>query len=439
MSLPFTRSLRSLDTERSPLSTLALIAGTVLLGLWSFWFFFVEVRIYEVTGGARLEVSRALHRIQSQVAARVEASHLVLGREVIAGDVLLELNAAPYRLELAEEEARRASWLEGETRRLREDLAAATNMVGDSDRMRQLFGFVGKVAPTDATVLIRGETGTGKELVARAIHANSPRAERPFVAINCAALTETLLESELFGHEKGAFTGAVSTKKGKLEVAEGGTVFLDEVGEMALGLQAKLLRVLQERELERVGGTVPIKIDIRLIAATNRDLEKEFKEGRFRQDLYYRLNVVSVTTPPLRERREDIPQLTDHFVRKHAGRFKKHVTGVSPAVRASLARYDWPGNVRELENAIERAVVMSSEERIRPEDLPEGLLDARPAGEESLTPFHDALRETKRKLILQAFREADGNVTEAARRLGIHRNYLYRMIGSLELKEELEG
>jgi Nif-specific regulatory protein len=267
--------------------------------------------------------------------------------------------------------ARRMESLEQENRRLQAEMNVEHNMVGDSPRMRDVYQFIARVAPSDVTVLIFGESGTGKELVARAIHRNSTRANKPCVAINCAALAETLLESELFGHEKGAFTGAIAQKKGKLEVAEGGTVFLDEIGELAPTLQAKLLRVLQEREFERVGGTRTIKLDVRLIAATNRELDEEVKRGRFREDLFYRLNVVSLRMPALRERREDIPLLASYFASKFSQRSNRGMLGVSPHARACLTNYDWPGNVRELENAIERAVVLGSSDMILPEDLPE--------------------------------------------------------------------
>src|SRR5262249_22297046 len=232
------------------------------------------------------------------------------------------------------------------------------DMVGASAGMREVYKFIAKAAPTNSTVLIRGESGTGKELAARAIHLNSPRAKHPFVAINCAALTETLLESELFGHEKGAFTGAVTTKKGKIELAQNGSVFLDEIGEMALPLQAKLLRVLQQHEFERVGGTRTIKADIRLIAATNRNLEQAIKDGDFREDLYYRLNVIRLNMPPLRERREDITPLAIYFAEKYSRQCNRPIKGISPQAQACLFNYDWPGNVREFENAIERAIVL---------------------------------------------------------------------------------
>lgn len=233
-------------------------------------------------------------------------------------------------------------WLESENRRLRAEINIEHNMVGESPRMREVYQFIAKVAPTESTVLIRGESGTGKELAARAIHLNSQRKDEPFVAINCAALTETLLESELFGHEKGAFTGAFSQKKGKLEMADGGTLFLDEIAELAPALQAKLLRVLQERQFERVGGTRSIRVDIRLIAATNRELEELEKGGAFRRDLYYRLNVVSITMPPLRARREDIPLLVNYFIARHSQRCRRHVSAMSEEARGFLLQYDWP-------------------------------------------------------------------------------------------------
>ena len=334
--------------------------------------------------------------------------------------------------------ARRMEWLEEENRRLQAEMNVEHNMVGESPRMRDVYQFIGRVASSDSTVLVFGESGTGKELVARAIHQNSGRANKPCVAINCAALAETLLESELFGHEKGAFTGAIVQKKGKLEVAEGGTVFLDEIGELAASLQAKLLRVLQEREFERVGGTRTIKLDVRLIAATNRDLEEEVKKGRFREDLYYRLNVVSVRMPALRERREDISLLASYFAAKYGKRSGRTVVGISPRARACLLNYEWPGNVRELENAIERAVVLGSSDLILPEDLPETILEkAAPTGA-PLDAFHDAVRESKKQLIISAVEQASGNYTEAARLLGLHPNYLHRLIRNLNLKPTLQ-
>ena len=330
--------------------------------------------------------------------------------------------------------ARRLEWLEGENRRLRSDFNLEHDMVGESPRMREVYQFIAKAAPTTSTVLIRGESGTGKELVARAIHLNSSRAQNPFVAINCAALSETLLESELFGHEKGAFTGAIAQKKGKLEVAAGGTVFMDELGELAPTLQAKLLRVLQEREFERVGGTRPIKVDMRLIAATNRDLEKAIADGTFRRDLYFRLNVVSCTMPALRERRDDIPLLAGYFAMRFSKKSGRPVKGISPEARKCLAQYDWPGNVRELENALERAVVLGTTELIQPEDLPEALLEKQTVPGVQVTEYHRTVKEVKRQLVLKAFQESSGNYAQTARLLGIHPNNLHRLIRSLDLK-----
>ena len=340
---------------------------------------------------------------------------------------------------LALDNARRMEWLEQENRRLQAEMNLEHNMVGESPRMREVYQFITRVAPKDSTVLVYGESGTGKELVAHAIHHNSNRANKPFVAINCAALAETLLESEMFGHEKGAFTGAIVQKKGKLEVAEGGTVFLDEIGELAPALQAKMLRVLQQREFERVGGTKTIKLDVRLIAATNRDLEEEVKKGRFREDLYYRLNVVTLRMPGLRERREDISLLASYFAAKYGKRSNRTLLGISPQARACLLNYDWPGNVRELENAIERAVVLGSSDLILPEDLPEQVLErAIPAGT-GVDAFHDAVREAKKQLIVNAVEQANGNYTEAARLLGLHPNYLHRLIRNLNLKPILKA
>lgn len=273
---------------------------------------------------------------------------------------------------VAIENARHFEWLEDENERLLADVNIEHNMVGESSAMQRVYQFISKIAPTDATVLIGGDSGTGKELAARAIHRNSKRAQKPFMAVNCAALTESLLESELFGHERGAFTGALVQKKGRFEIADGGTVFLDEIGELTPPLQVKLLRVLQEREFERVGGTLTIKVDVRVIAATNKNLEAAMAAGQFRHDLYYRLNVVQIEMPPLRERREDILLLASYFAEKYGARCNRKLKGISPNARARLLAYDWPGNVRELENAIERAVVLGTTDLILPEDFAGG-------------------------------------------------------------------
>jgi Nif-specific regulatory protein len=338
---------------------------------------------------------------------------------------------------VALDNARRLQWLEQENQRLSLEIRQEQSLVGEGPRMKEIFQFVAKVAPAESTVLIEGESGTGKELVARALHRNGRRANKPFVAINCAAIPEALLETELFGHERGAFTGAMTQKKGKFEVADGGVIFLDEIGELAPALQVKLLRVLQEREFERVGSTTPIKIDVRLIAATNRDLGESSRNGQFRQDLFYRLAVVQLTMPPLRERKEDIPMLTRHFVQKQAKRCKVKPRPVSPEAMSALVTYDWPGNVRELENAIERALVMGASDMLLLEDLPESLLEQSSASGMDSAQYHARVRELKKKMIMDAVLQTGGNYVEAAGIMGIHANNLHRLIRRLEMKEEL--
>jgi Nif-specific regulatory protein len=339
---------------------------------------------------------------------------------------------------LALENIRHWEGLQEENRRLRTEIELDHDMVGTSPRIREILGVIQRVAPTSSTVLIQGESGTGKELVARAIHGNSPRVECPFVAINCAALTESLLESELFGYEKGAFTGAFGQKKGKIEAAEGGTLFLDEISELALGLQAKLLRVLQEREFERVGGTRPIKVNVRVIAATNKCLAEAVQAGTFRSDLFYRLNVVSITTPPLRDRREDIPALAESFLRKFSKKCNVRKKCICAEAQSLLSRYDWPGNVRELENAIERAVVLGATEDVLPEDLPDSILETS-SPSASGTKYHGSLKENKKQLVLQALEQANGYYVDAAKILGLHPNSLLRLIRNLGLKANKSG
>ena len=334
---------------------------------------------------------------------------------------------------VAIENARQFEWLETENERLLADGNIEHNRVGESAAMQRVYHFISKVAPTDATVLISGESGTGKELAARAMHRNSKRSQKPFMAVNCAALNESLLESELFGHEKGSFTGALAQKKGRLEIADGGTIFLDEIAELTAPLQVKLLRVLQEREFERVGGTVTINVDLRVIAATNKNLEEAIESGQFRQDLYYRLNVVSVEMPALRERRDDIMLLANYFADKYGTRCNRKLKGFSPEARNCLTAYDWPGNVRELENTIERAIVLGTTEWIRPEDLPESVLETKMSGG-SMTTYHESVVQNKKQIILRALEEAKRNHAEAARLLGIHPNYLQRLIRNLNLE-----
>jgi DNA-binding NtrC family response regulator len=299
------------------------------------------------------------------------------------------------------------------------------HLVGSSTAMRKVVGLIEKVAATDATVLVRGASGTGKELVARALHTNSPRRTRPLVTINCAALQESLLESELFGHEKGAFTGAIAAKPGLIEVAEGGTLFIDEIGEMAPGLQAKLLRVLEDGHYRRVGGTQEMHADVRVVAATNRDLAEEIKNGRFREDLFYRLNVVSIFLPPLRERRGDIPELVEHFLTtRQVGPVRLRI---DPQAMKALMAYSWPGNVRELANVLERSQILSENHAITLEDLPETIVAAfGPITEESGDPRH--LSEVERRHVQSVLQEEKGNKVHAARVLGISRRSLYRLI-----------
>jgi DNA-binding NtrC family response regulator/pSer/pThr/pTyr-binding forkhead associated (FHA) protein len=333
---------------------------------------------------------------------------------------------------IAIDRVRHIEWLTGETQRLRSDLALDHNLIGESAPMQAVYHFVSRVAATDATVMLRGESGTGKELVASAIHRNGTRAQGPFIPINCAALPEGLLESELFGHERGAFTGAVAQQRGRLELAHGGTVFLDEIGELAPPLQAKLLRVLQDHVVERVGARRGIKIDVRVIAATNRDLETAIASGAFREDLYFRLNVVSLSMPPLRARRDDLPLLAAYFVRQHATRCKRNVKGISTEARKLLMAYDWPGNVRELSNAIERAVVLGSLDVILPEDLPDALLEVGVTGADA--GFHSQVADRKRDIIRAALDKAAGNVAKAARDLALQPTYLHRLIRHLNVR-----
>jgi DNA-binding NtrC family response regulator len=334
---------------------------------------------------------------------------------------------------LALERVTHLQWLQDENTRWRQ-ASVRHELVGESRAMRALEQFIERVAATDATVLLRGESGTGKELIAKAIHANGARASGPFVAINCAALPDALLESELFGHERGAFTGALSQQLGRFELAQGGTVFLDEIGELAPGLQAKLLRVLEQRVVDRVGGRRSIPIDVRLIAATNRDLEAAMAAGSFRKDLFYRLNVVLYEVPPLRERRDDIPLLAAYFVRQHSARCRRVVRGISPAARAILLRHDWPGNVRELSNVVERAVVLGHSDVITPEDLPESLVETSAAAD-SLRGFHGKVAATKRDIIREALHRNGGNVAAAARELELQVTYLHRLIRNLDIRD----
>ena len=338
-------------------------------------------------------------------------------------------------LKISIKKALRHHQLENEVLHLKQrinDQFDSANIVGRSAAMKDLMETVALVAPTEATVLITGESGTGKELIANAIHLNSPRREGALIKVNCAALPETLLESELFGHEKGSFTGASSRRKGRFALSDQGSIFLDEITEMAPTTQAKILRVIQEREFEPVGSSETIKVDTRVIAATNKDLRKEIQEGRFREDLYFRLNVMSLEIPPLRERRDDIPVLADFFLKQYAEKNRKLVRGFTPRCMDLLMRYNWPGNVRELENVVERAVIMAREDRVTPAELPDALKppDGESADEPTGISHGRSLKEVEKEMILRTLEETNGNRTHAANILGISRRTL-----QLKLKE----
>jgi two-component system response regulator HydG len=337
-------------------------------------------------------------------------------------------------LRLTMERAMEHRQLREENRLLRETLGThfdRQHIIGRSPSMIKLLETVAQVAPSEATVLITGESGTGKEMIAGAIHFNSPRKDGPFVKINCAAITETLLESELFGHEKGAFTGAYKRREGRFRQAHGGTLFLDEVSEMSLAMQVKLLRVIQDREITRVGGEEVTKVDVRIIAATNKDLLREIEEGRFRDDLYYRLNVVILNMPPLCRRREDIPLLAHHFLEQFSKKNRKQIKGFTPQAMDRLLKYDWPGNVRELMNAIERAVVLARGDYLAEEELPLIPQNTQPEGEipsRDIIPADLPLDEVEKTTILKMLELTEGNKSEAARRLGITRRTLHKKL-----------
>jgi DNA-binding NtrC family response regulator len=310
--------------------------------------------------------------------------------------------------------------------------AGLDNIIGDSPKMQEVFDVIKQVAPSRATVLIQGESGTGKELIAHALHHLSPRKDKPFVAVHCAALTPTLLESELFGHEKGAFTGAHERRIGRFEAADGGTIFLDEIGEIDPSVQVKILRVLEQRQFERVGGTKTLTVDVRLVAATNRNLDKAVRDGKFREDLFYRLNVITVTVPPLRERREDIPLLAQAFLEEFAKENGKNISEITPDAMKILTDYSWNGNVRELRNCIERMVVLARTDRLTAADIPPAIREA------ALNPQPDAptmnIEATEKQLIIKALQETNGNRTAAAEKLGISRRTLHRKLNEYKLR-----
>ena len=366
--------------------------------------------------------------VETAVAAMKKGAYDYLLKPFHLPELEVHIQKAYEKVQLARREQRLVQHLHREEPRHR--------LVGSSPAIKKIAALIEKVAPTDATVLVRGPSGTGKEVVARAIHAGSPRRDSPLVTINCAALQESLLESELFGHEKGAFTGAVTAKPGLVEVAEGGTLFIDEIGEMAVGLQAKLLRVLEDGHFRRVGGTTEQRADVRVVAATNRSLEDEIKSNRFREDLYYRLNVITLRLPPLRERRSDIPELVEYFLTtRQVG--PAHCRVAAEALEA-LLRYDWPGNVRELANVLERAQILAEDATITVDDLPDALFLAAPAAaveDESGLNLHDA----QRRHVLTVLREEKGNKAHAARALGISRRALYRLLEKYQPEQQPQG
>lgn len=381
-------------------------------------------RIKEISPGIAIVIMTAYASINTAVDALKSGAHDYLIKPLDIDELKILVKKALHHCRL-----------EQENRFLKEQLDDRfnfENIIGNGRAMQKLFDTMALVAPTDATVLITGESGTGKELIANALHMNSPRRDRTFIKVNCAALPETLLESELFGHEKGAFTGAVSRKQGRFQMADKASIFLDEIGEMPLTTQVKILRVLQEREFESVGGTQTHRVDIRIIAATNKDLEKEIAAGRFREDLFYRLNVVTLNVPPLRKRPEDIPLLADFFLKRYAEKNRRLIKGFTPRAMDLLMRHPWPGNVRELENVVERAVILSRGDTITPAQFPSVIQDLEKDEADvgvDLTPGR-ALKDVERQMIIRTLEEAGGNRTHAAEILGISRRTL-----QLKLKE----
>jgi two-component system, NtrC family, response regulator AtoC len=399
---------------------------------------FIDLRMPDVDG---LAVLRGLHGVRpgTPVIILTAFATIETAMEAIHAGAYDYLSK-PFQLELIRLRARRAleeQRLRSENLRYRQELQtrfAAKHVVGTSPSMVEVYRLAARVASADTAVLIVGETGTGKELIARAIHVGSPRADRPFVPVDCTALPEPLVESELFGHERGAFTGAVATRRGLFEAAAGGTIFLDEVGELPAALQPKLLRVLQEREIRRVGGTEQVPVDVRVIAATHRDLRNRVTAGELREDLYFRLNVLTIHLPPLRQRVADIPLLAHHFVEKYSAARQRPAPALSPEALARLAAYPWPGNVRELENVVERAVTLVSGPVLLAEDLALEPLPPAAAGP-ALPGPRMSLEEVKQWYVHRVLEEAGGNKQRAAELLGVDRRTLYRLLARLTEEE----
>jgi two-component system NtrC family response regulator len=394
---------------------------------------------YRMPGMDGIQLLREVRRLQPEAVVVIMTAYGTVGTAVAAmKEGAYDYLTKPIDLDellLLIQRVEREVGLDQENRELKEQLREKFKVdfiVSASRQMEEALNLVGRVSRSSATILILGESGTGKELIARAIHYSSPRADKPFVKVNCAALPENLLESELFGHEKGAFTGAVARRIGRFELADQGSIFLDEIGDLSPSLQMKLLRVLQEKEFERVGSNQTIRSDVRVIAATNRNLEEAIQKGTFREDLYYRLNVVTISLPPLRERKEDIPLLVEHFLKKYNRENKKKVTSLSKEGRDLLRRYDYPGNVRELENIVERAVVLCRGDTLTTQDLPlnlrEGKAEAALERDRGTQSLPGTLEEIERQLILKALERSGGVQTKAAEELGISERVLrYKM------------
>jgi DNA-binding NtrC family response regulator len=410
------------------------------------WWDVVLLDLRELTGDQAVEVGLGLMDGIKQcdepppIVVMLNDEDPLLGRKVIENGAYDTLSGPPdvVELRLILRRAHKFHEAEKELRLLRSQEKSAGRLhelIGSSEGMQKVFELSRKVAPCDVSVLITGETGTGKDLLARAVHHLSPRSTGPFVAFSCANLPETLVEDELFGHERGAFTGAIGVRRGRFEVADQGTLFLDEIGDLALGLQAKLLRVLQQRSFERLGSNSSVTVNIRLVCATHRNLEEMVKQGTFREDLYYRLNVVQLHLPPLRERRDGIPVLAHHFLEKFAKQFDRKTRRFSHLAMRALEEHSWPGNVRELENVVQRAVVIAEGPVIEIWHLPVSLRDGFEQPQ-LLHPFEEEVRDFKRRLIVRTLRECGGRKAEAARTLGLARGYLHRLINQLQIQPE---
>jgi DNA-binding NtrC family response regulator len=393
---------------------------------------------YQMPGMNGIEVLREIRKRDKNTPVVIITAYGTIERAVEAvkagAEDFITKPFDPDHLALVVNKALERAQLKSEVEFLAQELVGRYRLVaGENSLMVETVEEAKKAAASKTTVLLLGESGTGKEIFARSIHEWSDRRLKPFVAINCVGLSKELLESELFGHEKGAFTGAHQRKKGKMELANGGTVFLDEVGDIAPELQTKLLRFLQEREFERVGGTEPIAVDLRIIAATNRALEQAVENGAFREDLYYRLNVIAITLPPLRDRKEDIPLLADYFLERFSSETKKHFSGISADAQERLLAYPWPGNVRELANVVERAVVLGEGPKLTVHHLPARVIGGQLQNEVQEFSYHDAINAYRRELIVRALADAQGNRAAAAKALGLHRTHLMKLLKALTI------